>query len=137
MFKSKGSGGKINPDTTDTLIGEGTIFEGKIKSEASIRIEGTMIGDIVCSGDVIIGENGCANSNVVSRNLVLAGQLNGDVEARGKLTIGASGVLNGNITAQSLIIEAGGVFNGSSKMTAPKSETPVAKETASAAKATS
>ncbi|RJE87572.1 polymer-forming cytoskeletal protein [Paenibacillus sp. 1011MAR3C5] len=119
MFKSSKSGsGKINPDTTDTLIGEGTIFEGKIKSEASIRIEGSIIGDIISSGDVIVGENGVANSNITARDLVLAGQLNGDVEARGKLTICATGILNGNITAQSLIIESGGVFNGSSKMAA-------------------
>ncbi|MFF2886514.1 polymer-forming cytoskeletal protein [Paenibacillus sp. NPDC057967] len=130
MFKSSKSGsGKINPDTTDTLIGEGTIFEGKIKSEASIRIEGSIIGDIMSSGDVIVGENGVANSNITARDLVLAGQLNGDVEARGKLTICATGVLNGNITAQSLIIESGGVFNGSSKMaTAPATAAQSQKE---------
>lgn len=122
MFKGKGGSGKINPDTTDTLIGEGTIFEGKIKSDAGIRLEGTIIGDIACSGDIIIGENGCANSNITARDLVLAGQLNGDAEIRGKLTICSTGVLNGNIAAASLIIEAGGVFNGSSRMASPKPE---------------
>lgn len=121
MFKSKG-GGKINPDSTDTLIGEGTTFEGKIKSEAGIRVEGTIIGDITSSGDVIVGENGCANSNISARDLVLAGQLNGNADIRGKLTISSTGVLNGNLSAASLIIEAGGVFNGSSKMNTPKVE---------------
>ena len=120
MFKNKSASGKINPDATDTLIGEGTTFEGKIRTEASIRIEGTIIGDIMSSGDVIIGENGCVNSNVSARDLILAGQLNGDVEVKGKLQICATGVLNGNIAAQSLIIESGGVFNGSSKMSVSK-----------------
>jgi len=122
MFKSKSGSGKINPDTTDTLIGEGTIFEGKLRSEASIRIEGSIIGDISSNGDVIIGENGVANSNLSARDLVLAGQLNGDAEIRGKLTISSTGVLNGNITAASLIIESGGVFNGSCKVTSTKPE---------------
>ncbi|MDQ6419729.1 polymer-forming cytoskeletal protein [Paenibacillus sp. LHD-117] len=122
MFKNKPGTGKINPDTTDTLIGEGTIFEGKIRSEASIRIEGSIMGDIMSSGDVIIGENGVANSNINARDLILAGQLNGDADVRGKLTINSTGVLNGNISASSLIIESGGVFNGSSKMTAAKPE---------------
>lgn len=122
MFKNKSGAGKINPDSTDTLIGEGTSFEGKIRTEASIRIEGNIIGDITSGGDVIIGENGVANSNISSRDLVLAGQLNGNVEVRGKLTIGSTGVLNGNIAAASLIIESGGVFNGSSKMTSTKTE---------------
>ncbi|MBH5319933.1 polymer-forming cytoskeletal protein [Paenibacillus sp. GSMTC-2017] len=117
MFKNK-NGSKINPDSTDTLIGEGTVFEGKIKSEASIRIEGKVIGDIISSGDIVIGEKGCANSNITARDLVLAGNLNGDARVTGKLTICSSGILNGNLTAQSLIIEPGGIFNGSSKMTA-------------------
>lgn len=120
MFKNKAASGKINPDQTDTLIGEGSIFEGKIKSEASIRIEGSIIGDIESSGDVTIGENGCANSNITARDLVLAGQLNGNVEVKGKLTICTTGVLTGNITAQSFIIEPGGIFNGTSKMTVNK-----------------
>lgn len=116
MFKGKKD--KLNPDTTDTLIGEGTTFEGKIKSEASIRIEGHIIGEIETKGDIIIGENGSARSNIIARDLVLAGQLTGDVEVKGLLTISATGVLLGNVTAQSFIIEEGGVFNGSSTMAA-------------------
>jgi len=119
MFKSKGT--KLNPDTMDTLIGEGTTFEGKIKSEASIRIEGHVIGDIESTGDVTIGENGSARSNIVSRDLVLAGRLNGNVEVKGKLIIRASGALIGNLTAHSLLIESGGVFHGTSHMTAKES----------------
>jgi cytoskeletal protein CcmA (bactofilin family) len=121
MFKPKNSG-KINPDSTDTLVGEGTTFEGKIKSEAGIRVEGTVIGDIVSNGDVIIGEKGCANSNISARDLVLAGELNGDANVRGKLTICSTGVMNGNLTAASLIIEAGGIFNGNSKMNPTQAE---------------
>ncbi|WP_028608824.1 bactofilin family protein [Paenibacillus harenae] len=114
MFKRKTTA--INPDTTDTLIGEGTIFEGRIKSEASIRIEGQIIGDIESGGDVIIGENGSAQSNIASRDLILAGRLTGNAEIQGKLTIRPTGILIGNLSAQSLIIESGGVFQGNSHM---------------------
>ncbi|WP_168119672.1 polymer-forming cytoskeletal protein [Paenibacillus sp. HB172176] len=116
MFKSKSETKKINPDTTDTLIGVGTVFEGNLQSQASIRIEGKLLGDMLVEGDVTIGESGYAKSNITTRDLVLAGRLEGDVEAKGKLTICSTGVLNGNITAESFIIEAGGVFNGNSKM---------------------
>lgn len=120
MFK--GNKNKLSPDTTDTLIGAGTVFEGTIKSEAGIRVEGKVIGDIESKGDVIIGENGTAHSNICARNLILAGQLTGNAEATGKLTICAKGSLIGNVTAQSFIIEAGGVFNGTSRMTVNKTE---------------
>jgi len=108
---------KIDPDTTDTLIGEGTVFEGKIRSEAGIRVEGRIVGDIECTGDVIVGEKGVLYSNIHARHVELAGSVHGNVTAQGQLTIRSTGKLYGNLTAQRLNIEAGAVFQGSSKMT--------------------
>lgn len=114
MFKSKKN--LMNPNTTDTLIGEGTTFEGRIKSEASIRIEGGITGDIECAGDVIIGERGVVKSNVSARDVILAGNVHGNIITKGKLTITSTGSLQGNISAASFIIEEGGQFQGNSKM---------------------
>jgi cytoskeletal protein CcmA (bactofilin family) len=114
MFKGKRNTGDLNK--TDTLIGEGTVFEGKIKSEASIRIEGQITGDVDCAGDVIVGENGVVKSNIQARDVILAGTVTGNILCKGKLTIRPSGKLYGNTTAQSLIIDEGGVFQGMSKM---------------------
>lgn len=117
MLRSKGSKIKIDPNATDTLIGEGSIFEGKLKSSASVRIEGQMNGDIECSGDVTIGEKGNVNSDIISaRNITIAGQVNGNVQASNKLTITAKGKLYGNIAAASLSIEEGSIFEGTSRM---------------------
>jgi cytoskeletal protein CcmA (bactofilin family) len=113
MFKSKK---KVDPNSTDTLIGENSVFEGKIKSEASIRIEGQILGDVECFGDVIVGENGSVKSNINARNAILAGTVQGNVTVKDKLTVTSTGKLNGNIMARSFIIEEGGVFQGNSKM---------------------
>ncbi|WP_274361848.1 bactofilin family protein [Paenibacillus thermotolerans] len=112
MFKGK----RVDINATDTLIGEGSVFEGKIKSEASLRIEGQMIGDIECGGDVTIGESGKAKSNIAARNVIIAGVVNGNVTAKGTLTITAKGQLYGNTAAQTLVISEGAVFQGMSKM---------------------
>lgn len=131
MFKSKT--GKIDPNTTDTLIGEGTVFDGKIKSTAGIRIEGKVIGDVDCGGDVTVGEKGNVQSNVIARNVMIAGEIHGNVTAKGKLTISAKGKLFGNILAGSLSIEEGGVFQGNSRMetasTVAKKDTQAQSET--------
>ncbi len=126
MFNSKKKS-KIDPNSTDTLIGEGTHFEGKIQSEAGIRIEGHLTGDIVCTGDVTIGEHGKADSHISARHVILAGQVNGNVAASGKLTIKATGKLFGNLSAKELSIESGGLFQGNSKMDAAQGQ-PVAEE---------
>jgi cytoskeletal protein CcmA (bactofilin family) len=114
MFKGKKQA--INPNTTDTLIGEGTVFEGRIKSEASVRIEGQITGDIECTGDVTVGEKGVVRSNISARDVILAGTIHGNVITKGKLTITGTGSLHGNTSAASFIIDEGGVFQGNSKM---------------------
>jgi cytoskeletal protein CcmA (bactofilin family) len=120
MFKNKKT---MDPNMTDTLIGEGTHFDGKIKSEAGIRIEGHLTGDIQCRGDVTIGEKGVANSHIHARHVIVAGHVTGNITASGKLTIKASGQLHGNLSAHELSIEPGGVFQGVSKMESGKETT--------------
>lgn len=101
---------------TDTLIGAGTEIEGNLTTQAGIRIEGLFKGMIECQGDVVIGENGTAHSNIAARNVTIAGKIFGDVTTRGKLTILASGSLQGNVTAHALVIEEGGRLNGTTRM---------------------
>lgn len=114
MFKGKKQ--SVNPDTMDTLIGEGTVFEGKITSAAGVRIEGQLTGDILCEGDVTIGEKANVKSYISSRDITIAGIVHGNVKAKGKVTITSKGELFGNVSAPSFIIEEGGVFQGHSKM---------------------
>ncbi|WP_341805115.1 polymer-forming cytoskeletal protein [Paenibacillus turpanensis] len=107
----------VNPNSTDTLIGEGTIVEGKMLSEASLRIEGKVIGDIECCGDVMIGEKGEVHSNLQARNVINAGIIVGSVTTKGKLTITNKGRVSGEIDVGLLQIAEGGILQGASRMT--------------------
>jgi cytoskeletal protein CcmA (bactofilin family) len=114
MFKSKKK--SMNPNITDTLVGEGSQFDGRIKSEASLRIEGSVTGDIECTGDVTIGEQGAVKSNILARNIIIAGSVHGNMMTKGTLKITSTGKLFGNTTSASLMIDEGGIFQGTSKM---------------------
>jgi cytoskeletal protein CcmA (bactofilin family) len=114
MFKAKQK--QMNPNITDTLVGEGSHFEGRIKSEASLRVEGMITGDIECTGDVTVGERGVVKSNIAARNIIIAGSVHGNIVTKGTLKITATGKLYGNTTAASLMIDEGGIFQGTSKM---------------------
>ncbi|WHX48189.1 polymer-forming cytoskeletal protein [Paenibacillus woosongensis] len=132
MFKSKAVPVKLDPDTTDTLVGEGSSFEGNIKSDASIRIEGKVTGDIECKGDVTIGEKGQVQSNISARNVIIAGTVTGDIQTKSKLSITSTGKLFGNIEVASLSIEEGSVFEGSSRMSSQTDTAPSASKEAAA-----
>lgn len=115
MFKNNKTA-KVDLNSTDTLIGEGSVFEGKIKSEAGVRVEGQIIGDIECEGDVTVGEKGVIQSNIIARNVIIAGTVTGNIQARSKLSITAKGKLFGNMSAASISIEEGSIFEGTSRM---------------------
>lgn len=112
----------FQPNDVDTLIGEGTTITGDVRSQASIRVEGKVIGDIHCEGDVTIGHKGETESNVVARNVHVAGNVAGSVTTAGMLTITHTGVIIGDICARSLHIAEGGRFQGISMMEAPETE---------------
>lgn len=97
---------------TDTLIGQGTIFEGSIQTEANLRIEGEFHGDITSQAEVIIGEYAVTKADVNCLNLTIAGQLHGDITVNGRLIITPSGQLFGNAIVNSIIVQEGGGFNG-------------------------
>lgn len=101
---------------TDTLIGQGTLTEGKMMCEANLRIEGEYRGDIECKGDVIIGECGIARSNITARDVTVAGKVFGDISTKGRLIITSSGHITGNLSANTLIVQDGGMINGSCRM---------------------
>jgi cytoskeletal protein CcmA (bactofilin family) len=100
----------------DTLIGNGTLFEGTLTSKESICVEGVVKGKIVCEGSVIIGEKGRVDADVYSDTVLLGGEVNGNIVAKTKLEITTKGQLKGNIKTGSLIIAEGVLFEGKCQM---------------------
>jgi cytoskeletal protein CcmA (bactofilin family) len=115
---------KLDPNSTDTIIGEGTVFEGRMKSEASMRIEGKIIGDIECQGDLTVGEHGNITSNISARDVTIAGHVKGNIAAKGKVTITSKGHINGNVSYEKLVIEEGASFQGNSRQDIPQPKQP-------------
>jgi cytoskeletal protein CcmA (bactofilin family) len=107
---------KAQTNAVKTVIGDGTMVEGKLISQTGMRIEGEISGDIECAGDIVVGEKGIVKSNIIARDVIIAGQVYGHVQTKGKLTILKTGQLIGNMYAHTLIIEEGGLFQGSSRM---------------------
>ena len=108
---------KIDTTTTNTIIGEGVKIEGaKITGKGSIRIDGTLLGELELSGNVIVGENGSIEGNIKVDHALIAGTLQGNVICREGIHLAPTAKLTGNIEATSLIIDDGAIFSGVSAM---------------------
>ncbi|REJ17926.1 MAG: cell shape determination protein CcmA [Paenibacillaceae bacterium] len=114
MFKP----GKSRSDAaaTDTYIGPGSAFEGRLESDGSIRIEGRVTGSVHSKGDVSIGDTGVVEADITARNIVIAGTVKGNVQATEKLTIKPKGTLTGDILTALLEINEGARYEGTSRM---------------------
>lgn len=105
-------------DKVETLIGSGTVFEGNIVAEGTIRIDGKLKGEIKSQGDLVIGENGIIQGNISVRNVLVAGEVTGDILAEEKMEITSTGKIFGNLNVKNLLIDEGAVFEGHCTMEA-------------------
>ncbi|BEP28950.1 bactofilin family protein [Helicovermis profundi] len=110
MFNKKNIMNETND--FDIVIGENSIFDGKISSEGSIRIDGKLEGDIEARGNIVIGGSALINGNIITNDIKISGLVNGNILAKGLLKIYETGNLNGDLECSSFIIEEGGTFEG-------------------------
>ncbi len=106
----------VDVDSTDTLVGLGSTFEGNIKSSAGVRVEGFIRGDIECSGDAAIGESAEVRSTILCRNATVAGSVYGNLDAEGLVRVLPNGKVFGDISCAAIIIEEGGFLQGRVQM---------------------
>jgi cytoskeletal protein CcmA (bactofilin family) len=102
--------------TEINLLGTGTIVEGTIRAESSVRIDGKIKGKLVCKNTLTIGANGEIEGEVEAKNAIVGGKINGKLKVAEKLVLESKSVLIGELKASKLIIEEGAVFEGTSNM---------------------
>ncbi|MEM7372870.1 MAG: polymer-forming cytoskeletal protein [Bacteroidota bacterium] len=98
------------------VISEGTVVVGNINAEGDLRVEGKVIGTLVCNSKLIISGAGYIEGNVDARVATVEGEIKGNVVTRELLTIDKTGKIFGDIFTQKLVVQMGAIFTGSSKM---------------------
>lgn len=94
------------------LIATGTVFEGKLRTPGSIRIDGRIVGEITATQNVSIGSGGDIDGNVSAKNVTIGGKIKGTVVAQEKLVFESKAVVRGDIHAAKLVIDEGALFDG-------------------------
>lgn len=99
------------------LIGEGIEVTGQINFEGTLRIEGSVKGNInSVNGTVSVGQAGVLEADVETNVCVVDGVLIGDLIASTRVEINRNGRVKGKVTTKDLVIAEGGIFEGSLDM---------------------
>ncbi|MDY2943205.1 MAG: polymer-forming cytoskeletal protein [Paludibacteraceae bacterium] len=94
----------------------GSKIIGTIIADSDIRIDGTVEGDLQCSGKVVIGEKGKLKGTIDCQNAEIMGAMEGKIAVHHTLALRATGKILGDVKTQTLIVEPNAVFNGSCSM---------------------
>src|SRR2546426_9020857 len=115
--------------TTDlNLIAAGTVFEGKLRTPGSIRVDGKIVGEISAAQNISIGNGGEVDGNLSAKNVTIGGKMKGVISAQEKLVFEAKAMVRGEIHAARLVIDEGAMFDGKCTMSEkiPAPQVPVA-----------
>lgn len=99
-----------------TTIGADTSWNGTLRSESNVYLEGRVEGTLEVRDTVYIAERATIDARVKARSVVVSGQLTGHVECEGRLEVTPTGRLNGEVEAGSLVVHEGAILDGKFKM---------------------
>ncbi|MBI4546989.1 MAG: polymer-forming cytoskeletal protein [Ignavibacteriae bacterium] len=113
-MKSEPTGSELN------LISAGTVFEGKLRTPGSVRIEGKIVGEVTATQSVAVGSSGDVEGNVSAKSVTVGGKVKGTVFAQERLELESKAVIRGDIRAAKLVINEGALFDGKCTMSEAK-----------------
>ncbi len=82
MARKKKSDVAVREDSPlDTIIGPGSFFEGTMKAEKSVRIDGIFKGELYCSGFLAINRSSEVHAQIEGMDVYINGSVRGTVRA--------------------------------------------------------
>lgn len=103
---------QVNTSTITTFIGIDSVFEGKLSTKASLRIDGAVVGDIRCDGIVILTKSGKVTGTIEAESIIVAGTIEGNMSIRDKVNVEPSGKIYGEIITKKFVISEEAIFQG-------------------------
>lgn len=103
--------GEIN-----ALMGKGTEFQGDLKFDGTVRIDGIFRGEIQAAGTLVVGEGARVEAKIRCGTVIMSGEVIGDIEASHRVEALAPARIQGNIQTPVLVINEGVQFDGVARM---------------------
>ncbi|MDE7246862.1 MAG: polymer-forming cytoskeletal protein [Lachnospiraceae bacterium] len=99
-----------------SIIGADMVVSGDIHAKEGVRVEGSVTGDVVTDGALIISASGKVKGDVKGSSIFIGGSLEGDLTSGGRTEVVSTGKVIGNIRTKSLVVDENAVFQGQCTM---------------------
>jgi cytoskeletal protein CcmA (bactofilin family) len=105
-----------NGDKGITFLGKDTRFEGKLRFQGTMRIDGHFKGEVLAQGNLIVGESALVEGDLKVSYASVSGEVHGNIVAEQRVDLRAPCKVFGNIQAPAVVMEEGVIFEGTTKM---------------------
>lgn len=99
------------------LISLGTKIKGDIETDGDLRIDGSLIGNIITKGKLVVGDSASIEGTIECENSDISGKVVAKLKVNNLLLLKESARFSGDIITKKISIEPGAVFSGSCQMT--------------------
>ena len=99
-----------------TMIGEGTVVEGTVRVPHSVRVDGTVRGELHTVETLTIGATGVVEADVTARSAIIGGKVVGNLSVEDRVELESKASLTGDLKAMDLVINEGATFHGNCSM---------------------
>jgi len=107
---------KMGGTEVDTLLGNGSEFEGKLVFRGQVRIDGKYSGHIQTDGVLIIGASAKVAAEISAGTVVISGTVEGLIRASIVVELHKGARVKGAIEAPAITMEREATFDGTMKM---------------------
>ena len=97
--------------SSQNIIAQGTKIKGDFNSEGDFRIDGTVEGNIITSGKVVVGKSGFIKGTLQGTEAHFEGKFSGKLTLSGVLTLKSTAHIEGEVIVGKLSVEPGATFN--------------------------
>jgi len=100
---------------TATVIGKSFAIQAArftCEDSESIRIDGTVTGDIEIDGVLTISDTGCVDGNISAGSVRIAGRVTGNVQCQNALHLTSTADVMGDVLTSTLIVDDGAILLG-------------------------
>ena len=114
MFAAKGKRKEVPLEgkETFTFLARGFEFKGTLTFEGTVRIDGSVAGEIRSNGTIILGEHAAVEGDISAGMIVSGGKITGNVMATEKVHLLPTAVLRGDVMAPLVQMDEGVRFHG-------------------------
>lgn len=111
IFKSDGKQSDLNG-----FLDKGSHVEGNLRFQTTFRIDGKFTGKVHSDGDLVVGDGGEVEGDLVAGQVFISGTVRGTIRAGRRVQITPTGKVFAEIDTPSLSIEDGALFEGTCTM---------------------